>query len=295
MATVNASNELKSLVILTGMSGSGKHTAFNAFEDLGYFCVDNLPTSLISRLVEMSTASGGEIRQLAIVIDSRLGESLTGFETLFSQIKQLSTRSTIVFFDASNEVLARRYSETRRVHPLGRDQSLLEGIRLERKKLSGIRSVADQVVDTSEFSVHDLRNWIYQDFQLAEEEATLNISLVSFGFKHGLPYNSELVFDVRFLPNPHFEPDLKEKTGNDPEVVAYMLKHPETGEILGRIHDMLEYLLPKYTREGKKYLTISVGCTGGRHRSVMLANELKKLLEQASRKVNLVHRDLHNE
>ena len=295
MATVNASNELKSLVILTGMSGSGKHTAFNAFEDLGYFCVDNLPTSLISRLVEMSTASGGEIRQLAIVIDSRLGESLTGFETLFSQIKQLSTRSTIVFFDASNEVLARRYSETRRVHPLGRDQSLLEGIRLERKKLSGIRSVADQVVDTSEFSVHDLRNWIYQDFQLAEEEATLNISLVSFGFKHGLPYNSELVFDVRFLPNPHFEPDLKEKTGNDPEVVAYMLKHPETGEILERIHDMLEYLLPKYTREGKKYLTISVGCTGGRHRSVMLANELKKLLEQASRKVNLVHRDLHNE
>jgi UPF0042 nucleotide-binding protein len=295
MAPVNASNELESLVILTGMSGSGKHTAFKSLEDLGFFCVDNLPTSLIPRLVEMSVASGGEIRQLAIAIDIRLGESLTGFEALFSEIKQLSTRSTLVFFDASNEVLERRYSETRRVHPLGRDQSLLEGIRSERKKLSGIRSVADRIVDTSEFSVHDLRNWIYQNFQLGEREDTLIVSLVSFGFKHGLPYNSELVFDVRFLPNPYFDPDLREKTGNDAEVVSYMLNHPETGEVLGKVHNLLEYLLPKYSREGKKYLTISIGCTGGRHRSVMLVNELKKRLEQTGRKVNLVHRDLHNE
>ena len=280
MARVNAPNQLESLVILTGMSGSGKHTAIKAFEDLGYFCVDNLPTSLIARLVEMSTASGGEIRRLAMVIDIRLGQSLTGFEALF---------------DAPNEVLARRYSETRRVHPLGHDQSLLEGIRLERKELAGIRSVADRVVDTSEFSVHDLRNLIYRDFQEVGQEDTLNVSLVSFGFKHGLPYNSELVFDVRFLPNPHFEPDLKEKTGNDEEVGAYMLKHPETGEILGKIHDMLEYLLPKYSREGKQYLTISVGCTGGRHRSVMVVNELRKRLEQAGQKVNLFHRDLRNE
>ena len=288
-------NELESLVILTGMSGSGKHTSFKAFEDLGYFCVDNLPTPLISRLVEMSIASGGEIRQLAIVIDIRLGGSLSGFEAFFSEIKQLSRRSTVIFFDASNQVLARRYSETRRVHPLAHDQSLLEGIGSERKQLAGIRSVADRVVDTSEFSVHDLRNLIYQDFQLADKEDTLNVSLVSFGFKHGLPYNSELVFDVRFLPNPHFEPDLREKTGNDAAVVKYMMKHPETGEILDKIHDMLEYLLPKYTREGKKYLTIAVGCTGGRHRSVMLANELHKRLDQAGRNVNLVHRDLHKE
>jgi len=295
MATVNAPSELESLVILTGMSGSGKHTAFKAFEDLGYFCVDNLPLSLISRLVEMSRASGGEIRQLAITIDIRVGESLTGFEDLFSEIKLLSNRSTVVSFDASNEVLARRYSETRRIHPLAHDQDLLEGIRLERKKLSGIRSMADRVVDTSEFSVHDLRNLICQNFQLSGREDVLNVSLVSFGFKHGFSYNSELVFDVRFLPNPHFEPGLMEKTGNDAEVVAFMLKHPETEEILGKIHDMLEYLLPKYAREGKKYLTISVGCTGGRHRSVMVANELKKRLDQADRKVNLVHRDLHSE
>ncbi|MEE8350360.1 MAG: RNase adapter RapZ [Acidobacteriota bacterium] len=295
MAPVNIPNQLESLVILTGMSGSGKHTAFKALEDLGYFCVDNLPISLISRLVEMSTASGGEIRQLAVVIDIRLGESLTGFEALFSRIKQLSARSTVVFFDASNEVLARRYGETRRVHPLGRKQSLLEGIRSERKKLSGIRSVADRIVDTSEFSVHDFRNLIYQEFQPAGPVDPLNVSLVSFGFKHGLPYNSELVFDVRFLPNPFFEAGLREKTGNDVEVVQYMLKQPETGEILGKLYDMLEYLLPKYTREGKKYITISVGCTGGKHRSVMLVNELKKRLERVGRKVNLVHRDLHNE
>jgi len=295
MARVNDPNQLESLVILTGMSGSGKHTAFKAFEDLGYFCVENLPTSLIARLVEMSTASGGEIRRLAMVIDIRLGQSLTGFEALFNEIKQLSSRATVIFFDAPNEVLARRYSETRRVHPLGHDQSLLEGIRLERKELAGIRSVADRVVDTSEFSVHDLRNLIYRDFQEVGQEDTLNVSLVSFGFKHGLPYNSELVFDVRFLPNPHFEPDLKEKTGNDEEVVTYMLKHPETGEILGKLYDMLEYLLPKYSREGKQYLTISVGCTGGRHRSVMVVNELRKRLEQAGQKVNLFHRDLRNE
>ena len=295
MVPVKPSNELKSLVVLTGMSGSGKHTAFKAFEDLGYFCVDNLPLSLTSRLVEMSTASGGEIRQLAIAIDIRVGESLTEFEVLFSEIKLLCSRSNVVFFDASNEALARRYSETRRIHPLAHDQSLLEGIRSERKKLSGIRSMADRVVDTSELSVHDLRNLIYQDFPLSGREDVLNVSLVSFGFKHGLPYNSELVFDVRFLPNPYFEPDLKEKTGNDAEVVDYMLRYPETAEILGKIDDMLEYLLPKYAREGKKYCTISVGCTGGRHRSVMLVNELKKRLEQAGRKVNLFHRDLRNE
>ncbi|MDA2933531.1 RNase adapter RapZ [Acidobacteria bacterium AH-259-D05] len=288
-------NQLQSLVIITGMSGSGKHTAFKAFEDLGYFCVDNLPTSLISRLVQMSTASGGEIQRLAIVIDVRLGESLAGFEKLFGKIKQLFAQSTIIFVDASDEILARRYSETRRVHPLAHDQSLLEAIRTERKKVSSIRAQADQMIDTSEFSVHDLRNFIYQSFQLDDQEDTLNVSVVSFGFKYGIPYNSELVFDVRFLPNPNFEPNLKERTGYDSQVVEYMREQPETGEILSRIYDMLEYLLPKYTREGKKYLTISIGCTGGRHRSVVVANELGKRLKQAGRKVNLIHRDLHNQ
>lgn len=290
-----ASVKLQSLVIITGMSGSGKHTAFNAFEDLGYFCVDNLPTSLISRLIQMSDASGGELQELAIVIDVRLGEPLEGFEKLFGEIRKSHTHAKIIFVDASTEVLARRYGETRRLHPLAQDTTLLEGIRAERRRLASVRTLADLVIDTSDFSVHDLRDFIYQNFQRTDLEEVLNVSLVSFGFKHGIPHNSELVFDVRFLPNPYFVPALKEQTGNDPSVAQYMLKQPETGEILGRIHDMLEYLLPKYTREGKKYLTISIGCTGGRHRSVLVANELQKRLKKKGRKVHLIHRDLHSE
>ena len=277
------------------MSGSGKHTAFNAFEDLGYFCVDNLPTSLISRLIQMSVAAGGELQEVAIVIDVRLGEPLEGFEKLFGEIRQSHTYAKIIFVDASTEVLARRYGETRRLHPLAQDTTLLEGIRAERRRLSSVRTLADLVIDTSDFSVHDLRDFIYQNFQRTDQEEVLNVSLVSFGFKNGIPHNSELVFDVRFLPNPYFVPALKEQTGNDPSVAQYMLKQPETVEILGRIHDMLEYLLPKYTREGKKYLTISIGCTGGRHRSVLVANELQKRLKKKGRKVNLIHRDLHSE
>jgi len=290
-----ASVKLQSLVIITGMSGSGKHTAFNAFEDLGYFCVDNLPTSLISRLIQMSDASGGELQELAIVIDVRLGEPLEGFEKLFGEIRKSHTHAKIIFVDASTEVLARRYGETRRLHPLAQETTLLEGIRAERRRLASVRTLADLVIDTSDFSVHDLRDFIYQNFQRTDQEEVLNVSLVSFGFKNGIPHNSELVFDVRFLPNPYFVPALKEQTGNDPSVAEYMLKQPETGEILGRIHDMLEYLLPKYTREGKKYLTISIGCTGGRHRSVLVANELQKRLKKKGRKVNLIHRDLHSE
>ncbi len=287
--------KLQSLVIITGMSGSGKHTAVNALEDLGYFCVDNLPTSLISRLIQMSDASGGAIQELAIVIDVRLGEPLAGFENIFGEIRQLHTNARIIFVDASTEVLARRYGETRRVHPLAQDATLLEGIHAERRRLASVRTLADLVIDTSDFTVHDLRDFIYQNFQRTDQEEVLNVSLVSFGFKNGIPDNSELLFDVRFLPNPNFVPDLKEQTGNDPSVAKYMLKQSETEEILGRIHDMLEYLLPKYTREGKKYLTISIGCTGGRHRSVLVANELQKRLKKKGRKVNLIHRDLHSE
>jgi UPF0042 nucleotide-binding protein len=287
--------KLQSLVIITGMSGSGKHTAFKAFEDLGYFCVDNLPTSLISRLIQMSDASGGEVQELAIVIDVRFWEPLEGFEKLFGEIRELYPNAKTIFVEASTEVLARRYGETRRVHPLAQDKTLLEGIRAERNKLASIRALADLVIDTTDFTVHDLRNFIYQNFQQTEKEGILNVSLVSFGFRNGIPHNSELVFDVRFLPNPNFVPDLKEQTGNDPDVAEYMLEQPETEEILGRLHDMLEYLLPKYTREGKKYLTISIGCTGGRHRSVLVANELQRRLKKKGRKVNLIHRDLHSE
>lgn len=284
----------KSLVIITGMSGSGKHTAAKAFEDMGYFCVDNLPTPLIPRLIEMTITSGGQIDRLAIVLDVRLREAVSGIRELFQDLKQLPFESTVIFLDASDKVLARRYSETRRVHPLAQDSSLLEGVRLERKKLANVRAQADLVIDTTDFSVHDLRAFLYDHFKTKERgEEQLNVSVVSFGFKHGLPFNSDLVFDLRFLPNPHFVPELKEKTGNDIEVVEFMKAQSETAEIIEKIEDMLEYLLPRYAREGKSYLTVAAGCTGGHHRSVMVANELADWLKKNGYRVNLVHRDVN--
>jgi UPF0042 nucleotide-binding protein len=290
---LKSSRELQSLVIITGMSGSGKRSIFKVFEDMGYFCVDNLPTRLVPRLIDMTALSGGNITKVAIVIDVRLRESVSGFKALFNRLKKRPFRTTIIFVDASDDVLARRYSETRRIHPLARERSLLEGIRAERRNLSDIRAMADMVVDTSDFSVHDLRRFIYENFQETSATGKLNVAIVSFGFKHGLPYNSDLVFDVRFLPNPNFVARLKRLTGADPEVIEYMSACPETHEVLAKITDMLEYLLPRYLREGKSYLTVAIGCTGGQHRSVMVANELKKRLERDGRKINLIHRDLH--
>ena len=290
---MKSAQQLESLVVITGMSGSGKRSIFKVFEDVGYFCVDNLPTPLIPRLIDMTALSRGAIKKLAIVVDARLRESVSGFAALFRRLKKRSFKTTIIFVDATDDVLARRYSETRRVHPLAREGSPLDGIQAERRKLSEIRALADVVVDTSDFTVHDLRRFVYENLVQAEAGDKLNIAIVSFGFKHGLPYNSDLVFDVRFLPNPHFVPHLKHLTGNDPEVVQYMTACPETQEVLDKMTDMLEYLLPRYLREGKTYLTVSIGCTGGQHRSVMIANELKKRLEKDGRKLNLIHRDLN--
>lgn len=292
---MNQSHQLDSLVIITGLSGSGKHTVSKAFEDLAHFCVDNLPTSLIPRLIQMTTASGGKIEKLAIVVDVRLEESITGFKKLFHNLKQSRFQSTIIFVDASDEVLARRYSETRRVHPLAGNRTLVQAVRAERRRLAEIRALADLVIDTSEFSVHDLRNFVYENFQRADGEDHLQISVVSFGYKYGIPFNSDLIFDVRFLPNPNFVPDLKTKTGKDPAVIEFMMSHVDTPKILSKIQDMLEYLLPHYSREGKAYLTISIGCTGGRHRSVMVASDLKQRLENKRYRVNLIHRDLDRE
>lgn len=292
---MSVSDPLRSLVVLTGMSGSGKHTAFKAFEDLGYFCVDNLPIPLIQRLIQMSDASGGKIEKLAVVVDIRLGEPLGELVRFFQKVKDLSSNAVTVFLDASDEVLARRYSETRRIHPLAQETTVLEGIQAERQQLSDIRSLAGLIIETTAFTVHDLHDFVYRNFREEKEEGVPNVSLVSFGFKHGIPHNSDLLFDVRFLPNPNFVSELKEKTGNDPAVHAYMLSFDTTSEILSKIHDMLEYLLPRYAEEGKTYLTVGIGCTGGRHRSVMITSKLQELLEQAGHRVNLIHRDLHNE
>jgi UPF0042 nucleotide-binding protein len=290
MQSENAGNHL---LIITGLSGSGKTTAFKALEDLGFFCVDNLPTALIPRLIEMTIASGGKIDRLAIVVDVRLGESAADFKRLFSELRKLPFKSRILFFDASDEVLARRYSETRRIHPLARNGTLLDGVRAEKEQLADVRALADMEIDTTEFSVHDLRNFIYDQFRFQNHVNGLNLTIVSFGFKRGLPHNSDLVFDVRFLPNPNFKDELKNKTGHDQAIVDYMRGFPETEEMLEKISSMLEYLFPKYIREGKSYCTVAIGCTGGRHRSVMLSNELANRLSKVGYDVNLIHRDVH--
>lgn len=283
------------LVIITGLSGSGKHTAFKAFEDLGYFCVDNLPTALVPRLLEMAMASGGRIDKLAIVVDVRLGEPEKEVTRFFGKIKTLPVTSTVLFFEATDEVLTRRYSETRRVHPLARDSSPLDGFRAERKELAEVRALADLIIDTTDLSVHELRNIVLERFRDSDKGERMNLLVLSFGFKNGIPVNSDLVFDVRFLPNPNFVPELKSKTGMDSEVIEYMGNFSETREIIDRLEDMLEYLLPRYVREGKSYCTLSIGCTGGRHRSVMIASEIADRMRKREFRVNLVHRDIHRE
>lgn len=290
MATDNLG---KFLLIITGLSGSGKTTAFKALEDLGFFCVDNLPTALIPRLIEMTVASGGRIDKLAIVVDVRLGESAADFKKLFNDLKKLPFESKILFFDASDEVLARRYSETRRVHPLARNAALLDGVRAEKEQLADVRAMADMIIDTTDLSVHDLKKFIYDQFRFQSGEVGLNVTVISFGFKRGLPHNSDLVFDVRFLPNPNFIEELRDLTGNDAAIVDYMNSFPETQEMIERIASMLEYLFPRYIREGKSYCTVAIGCTGGRHRSVMLSTKLVKRLEDLGYETKLIHRDVH--
>lgn len=279
--------------MITGMSGSGKRTAFKAFEDLGYFCVDNLPTALVPRLVEMTLAAGGKIDRLAVTVDARLGESVEEFKDLFRRIKELPFNARVLFLDASDRILAQRYSETRRVHPLARDASLLEGFRRERDAMTEIREMADLIIDTTELSSHDLRRLIHDQFRDEVAGTGPVLTLISFGFKRGLPFNADLVFDVRFLANPHSDPDLRPKTGEDPEVAAFMERTPEAGEILERIEEMLQYLFPRYAREGKSYCTVGIGCTGGRHRSVYSVRRLAERLSGRGVEVKVIHRDMH--
>lgn len=282
---------LKSLVIITGMSGSGKHTAYKSFEDMGYFCVDNLPTALVPRLVHLAHASGGKITSLALVVDSRSGETSAEFTELFGRLKEFALFCSVLFLDATDEVIARRYSETRRVHPMARSTSLIEGIQKERQELSSLRDMADVIIETSRFGVHELRKAIQERYGMENRVSGINLSLISFGFKNGIPFNADLVFDVRFLPNPFFVEELKSRTGEDSEVVDYMMNFPETSEIIGRILEMLLYLLPRFAREGKSYCTVAVGCTGGRHRSVMVLNELRLRMVKEGFNPVVTHRD----
>ncbi len=277
------------LVIITGMSGSGKASALKAFEDLGYSCVDNLPVELIPRFAELAVQSA-EIQRTALVVDVREGSKLERLPGILKSVKQMIP-TKVIYLEASDAALLRRFSETRRPHPFGTDAPVKSALKEERRHLRQIRALADFVIDTSKFNVHELRAHLTQQFQHQAPDKNILVSCVSFGFKHGVPEDADLVFDVRFLPNPHFVPEFRPLTGRDPQVAKYIRSFPQTQEFINRISELLVYLLPHYIREGKSYLTISFGCTGGQHRSVMIAEDVSKALRRAGYRVKVVHRD----
>jgi len=281
-------------VVVTGLSGSGKSQAIRALEDLGYFCVDNLPTVLIPTLAALSRRTGSEIAKVAIVVDVRERAFLAQFPKVLERLRRMRRLNLLlIFLEASDTALVRRFSETRRPHPLAHDRSVIEGIREERRRLKTIRDMADEIVDTSNLTVHDLRQVFMAVSRGRTVRSPLVVTFVSFGFKHGIPVESDLVFDVRCLPNPHFVPELRARTGRDRAVAAFMGRHQATAEMLTRLIDFLKFLIPQYTAEGKSYLTVSIGCTGGRHRSVVVAEALRRALATSEDvRLRIRHRDL---
>ena len=280
-----------SFIIITGLSGSGKGTFLRALEDRGFFCVDNLPLGLLPKFYELIVKSEGESSKAAMVIDVREGQTLSEFPSVYEELKKNSAlEMSLWFLEASEAVLVRRFSETRRPHPLDPNRPVLEAIALERERLAPIRTMADYILDTSQFTIHELRQHAVRLFEEKQAQHLL-VSLVSFGFKYGVPIDSDLVFDVRFLPNPNFIPDLKAHTGAHPAVMEYMNSHEATHKFLDHVYNFIDFLLPQYEKEGKSYVTISIGCTGGRHRSVFIANAIGEHLEQNKYRVKVSHRD----
>jgi RNase adapter protein RapZ len=280
----------RQLVLLTGLSGSGKGSVLNTFEDLGFYCVDNLPVALIPTFTELYSEGRGEISRAALLVDAREGERIEELPAMYRALKSKHP-VTLVFIEASDAALQRRFSETRRPHPLGPQISILQGIREERRRMAPIRRLADVVIDTTKLNVHELRELVIERFEKAGRRPLL-VSVVSFGFRYGIPADADLVFDVRFLPNPHFVPRLRPYSGKDARVARYIRSFPQTGEFLRRIESLLGYLIPHYIREGKSYLTVALGCTGGRHRSVALAEVIRRGLQRKGYSAKVVHRDL---
>ena len=287
-------NNVPDIVIITGLSGSGMSSATNAFQDLGYFCVDNLPVTMLPTFGRLVTADNDEkgISRAALVIDIREGGFLADFDKQLEALRASGLKVTVLFFEASDDVLQYRFSETRRPHPADRGQGLLAAIRGERHAMATIRSHADQIIDTSDHTVHTLRSFLLARFSPDRKGAPMRVEVLSFGHKYGNPGDLELLFDVRHLPNPHFVPELKPLSGHDPRVVRYLRSQDEVQETLKRFTDLLSYLLPLYRREGKSYVTVGIGCTGGRHRSVMIANALARALRQAGFDARAAHRDV---
>ena len=293
-AILETSEGAPDIVIITGLSGSGMSSATNAFEDLGYFCVDNLPITMLQMFARLVTAGEDKkgIERAALVIDIREGTFLVDFEKQLAALHGTRLGVYVLFLEASDEILQHRFSETRRPHPADKGYGLLQAIRAERTAMSRIRSVADQIIDTSEHTVHTLRSLLLESFSPDRKGAPMRVQLLSFGHKYGNPGALELLFDVRHLPNPHFIPELRRLSGHDRRVVKYLGSLAEVKETLDRFSDLLDYLLPLYKREGKSYVTVGIGCTGGRHRSVMVANALARRLRRAGFDANAVHRDV---
>jgi RNase adapter protein RapZ len=286
---------LPNFVIITGLSGSGMSSATNAFEDLGYFCVDNLPVTMLSTFSRLLIPNSEElvaIEKAALVINIRERHFLSDFPSEIKKTKKKKLAPFVLFFEASDEVLQRRFSETRRPHPADNGKGLLSAIRIEKEEMQNVRDLADLIIDTSEHTVHTLRRLLVQKFGHREEGNPLHVQILSFGHKYGVPNQVDLLFDVRHLPNPYFEKGLRELPGTDKKVTNFLDKQAEVGETIRRFTDLLEYLLPLYKREGKSYLTIGVGCTGGRHRSVMVANRLGKALQSEGMEITVLHRDV---
>jgi UPF0042 nucleotide-binding protein len=284
-------------VVLTGLSGSGKSQAIRALEDLGYFCVDNLPVTLLPMLAELTLRAGSEISRAAVVVDVREGRLLKDFPAIYRRLQGIKNLNPVlIFLEAGENALVRRFSETRRPHPLAPDRSAIEGIKEERQAMRAIRRLADHVVDTSKMTVHELRHVFTGVASGRAPGAHLVVTILSFGFKHGIPVDSDLLFDVRFLPNPHFVPSLRLHTGRDREVVRFLERSEATRDFRRHTLNLLKFLIPQYVNEGKTYLTIGIGCTGGRHRSVAIAEALKRGLSGISGvRIRVAHRDIANE
>jgi UPF0042 nucleotide-binding protein len=280
-------------IVLTGLSGSGKSQAIRALEDLGYFCVDNLPTTLIPTLAKLSLRAGGDINKVAIVVDVREGGFLSSFPKIFRGLRRMPRLNPVlIFLEADNAALLRRFSETRRPHPLAPGRSVSEGIRDERARLNAIRDLADEIIDTSDMTVHELRQF-FMNLSRDRTRARLVITVLSFGYKFGVPVDADLVFDVRCLPNPHFVPALRRRTGRDRAVARFLERDESTREFMDRLEEYLKYVIPHYVTEGKSYLTVAIGCTGGRHRSVMIAERLRRgLTDIGGARVRVRHRDI---
>ncbi len=280
------------LVIITGLSGSGKSLAANCFEDMGYYCVDNLPIRLIPVFIDLIWRTPGDVRKVALVIDIREGGFLKDFPEILDQLRKQGLEVSVLFFEASSHALLRRFSETRRPHPLAGAASVEAGVEREREILKPIRDRADKIIESSAFNVHEMRAYLFDNFSEEGRAGSLFITLLSFGYKYGIPPESDLLFDVRFLPNPHFVESLRPKTGLDPEVLSFLEANEDYGKYFQMVFSLLLFLVPRFVKEGKTYLTISIGCTGGRHRSVSMSQKMGEELARQGYRVKTTHRDL---